>query len=385
MRAAQGSGRRAREGGHALIVPRFELDRWVHHYQDSNVPHDLSGSTGPVWTFAEVLELGGRGVDWLADIPASYSKVEGEAELRHAVATAEGVRPDDVQITTGASEALTILTAALAQPGGNVVAPDPGYAPFGALATIFGMETRRYPLTPENHFLPRVEDFGRLVDNGTVMVILNSPHNPTGACLGREEIEAGRSAAERVGAAVVVDQVFHPISHGAPPLEPLASKGMIVVGDLSKALSLPGPRIGWIVDTDATRRDSYFDLRAFFTLTSSPLSERVAIIALQNRTKVLDRCQRIAEVNLASLSRFVEGLGDRLGWVRPTGGLTAFPWLRGIAESRTWCKETANRGVLLAPGDCFGRPAHFRIGFGASEPSAFDAALEVLGSALPEA
>ncbi len=57
---------------------------------------------------------------------------------------------------------------------------------------------------------------------------------------------------------------------------------------------------------------------------------------------------------------------DKLGWVRPRGGLTAFPWLNDGSDTREFCVEAADRGVLFAPGDCFEMPDHFRLGFGVS-------------------
>ena len=56
-----------------------------------------------------------------------------------------------------------------------------------------------------------------------------------------------------------------------------------------------------------------------------------------------------------------------LGWVPPTGGLTAFPWLLSEENARPFCEALTARGVLVAPGDCFEVPAHFRLGFAAAE------------------
>ncbi len=64
-------------------------------------------------------------------------------------------------------------------------------------------------------------------------------------------------------------------------------------------------------------------------------------------------------------------------WMRPQGGMTAFPWLNSGEDSRAFCTEAAQQGVLLAPGDCFSMPAHFRLGFAASGEQ-FPRALERL-------
>jgi DNA-binding transcriptional MocR family regulator len=57
---------------------------------------------------------------------------------------------------------------------------------------------------------------------------------------------------------------------------------------------------------------------------------------------------------------------DVLGWIRPQGGMTAFPWCLNGEDTRPFCQAATERGILLAPGDCFDVPSHFRLGFGAS-------------------
>jgi DNA-binding transcriptional MocR family regulator len=69
---------------------------------------------------------------------------------------------------------------------------------------------------------------------------------------------------------------------------------------------------------------------------------------------------------------------DVLGWIRPRGGLTGFPWLMSGEGTRPFCQAAAERGILLAPGDCFEVPSHFRLGFAASGDR-FDTALDRLG------
>lgn len=360
-----------------MEIPPFELDHWMHEHATRNVPYDLSGSTGPVWHTRDVLELAALGPEALSDVSQTYSSADGSVELREAVAAVHGASADDVQITTGASEALAILTAAHGRPSGNVVVPDPGYPPFGALADIFGMEARRYPLSRERHYELDVEAVQRLIDERTTMVIVNSPHNPTGACVGGDELSALHEAARRVGAVLVLDRVFHPVYHHVAPPPDLPGESTVVVGDTAKALALAGLRIGWIVDREPRRRRTYFDLRAYFTLSSTPLAERLATVAVTRRERVLERTRSVAARNLRTLTGLM-ARSDRLRWVPPAGGLTAFPWLVGLEDARPFCRRAAERGVLLAPGDCFGHPAHFRIGFGSNEPDVFAAGIEVL-------
>lgn len=366
-----------------MSTPRFDLDHWMHECEDREIKYDLAGSTGPPWTVPDLLALDGLDPGRsLEGASLGYSSVEGTGELRAAIAEASGVGPADVQVTTGASEALAILVAAHRREGGNVVVPDPGYPPFAALSHIFGMEVRRYPLVEARGWAIDGAAARRVVDGDTALVIVNSPHNPTGACATPGELDGLERLAAEVGAVLVVDQVFHPVYHTAHPPEPLASRRVVVVGDTSKALALPGLRVGWIVDVDPERRRPYFDLRAYFTLSGVPLAERLAALAVRHRETILERTRDVATRNRRVLTDFVARHEDRLAWATPQGGLTSFPRLRDGGDARAWCRAVADEGVLLAPGDCFGHPAHFRLGFGATEPGAFLKGLEMLGGVL---
>ena len=87
---------------------------------------------------------------------------------------------------------------------------------------------------------------------------------------------------------------------------------------------------------------------------------------MRNHDVILKRTREAARRNLQLLEGFMAEHSDVLGWVRPAGGLTAFPWLLSGENTRPFCQALVERGVLLAPGDCFEMPTHFRLGFGAS-------------------
>ncbi|MEM7352629.1 MAG: pyridoxal phosphate-dependent aminotransferase [Acidobacteriota bacterium] len=367
-----------------MNIPRFELERWMHHYEADPPRHDLSGSTGPYWTVAEILDLDPGARETALAAPVIYAPTNGSEALRQEVAAHIGAAADDVLITTGASEALSILVAAHARPGANVVLPDPGYPPFAHLADVFRIEPRPYRLSRETQFRLDPERIADLMDHDTVLVIVNSPHNPSGDCASRDEILALQAAAASHGATLVVDQVFHPIYHRAEPLRADDLEGAVVIGDMSKALSLAGLRIGWITDRDAKRRQAYFDLRGFFTLSGLPLAEHLATVALRHSDRIVERAQGVASENLRALEGVLEGHADKIDFVPIRGGLTVFPWFRQAIDTRPFCRNLAEAGVLAAPGDCFGRPDHFRLGVGAPSAADYQEAMQVLDGALEQ-
>jgi len=356
-----------------MELPPFLLDQWIAQKNAANSPieYDLASSTGPVWTLRELLALSQEDeLEALLDTRVSYTSAAGSPALREAIAALEGVDADHVQVVTGAAEALLILFFLAAEPGANVVLPRPGFPANAALAQSLGIAVRYYTLRAEDGFRVDSGDIRRLVDHNTRLLLVNSPHNPTGAVLSDDEMRDLHDFCVERGVQFVADQVYHPIYHGPETQSAARLPHATVIGDFSKALCLSGLRMGWMIDRDAHRRERYHIARNYFTITGNVFGERLAVLALRHSQSIYARASRVAARNLAVLDRLFTEYEGFLQWFRPRGGMTAFPWLAdappGAAGTREFCKRLAQRGVLVAPGDCFGQPSHFRVGFAAS-------------------
>src|SRR5438477_1324934 len=234
----------------------FLLDQWIERKfsADWRITDDFSSSAGPSWTVGEVLELAGaRSIEELSTIPVIYPSAAGCLELRLAISEVEGVSPEDVQIVTGAQEGLAVILFTAATPGANVVLPHPGFPPFTALPRGFGLEVRHYHLRPENGFQIDVDEVNGLVDDRTVLVLVNSPHNPSGAVVTEDTRRSLHDFCAGRGIQFVCDQVFHPNYYHGDVSTAATLPAATVVGDFSKALCLPGLRVGWIADRNHDR------------------------------------------------------------------------------------------------------------------------------------
>jgi aspartate/methionine/tyrosine aminotransferase len=353
------------------------LNAWLneHHFSTPPVTYDLGASTGPVWTLQDLLALDdGDTLGRLLASDLSYLHSAGRRDLRHALAAMAGVEADQVQVTTGGAEALWILFLLAAEPGANVVVPQrPSFPTFHEAPAALGMETRPYAMPPERDFAIDLAELYRLVDRNTRMIVVNRPHNPTGAVIPDPQLEELHDFAVERGVQLVVDEVMHPIYHGPAPASASRLPGATVVGDFSKAMCLSGLRLGWMVDRDRERLSAYEHARSYFTVSSASLSEALAPIAVEHRDAIYSRAQTTADRNLRRLDEFFDAHAERFAWVRPRGGLTCLPWLPSGESANTLCHAAAAGGVLLAPGDCFGAPQHFRVGFGATDEGFADA------------
>lgn len=357
----------------------FLLDAWLDQYEHG-IEFDLAASTGPRWTVADILALGDHASRHrFLNHDLVYSRVAGADSLREAIAEMQHVPAESVQVVTGASEGLLALMWLAAEPGANVILPLPGFATFSALPQSLGLETRFYAVRRENGFRIDLDEITRLADSKTKLILINSPHHPTGATIGDGEMEALHDFSAERGIQLVSEEVYHPIYHGRQTQSAARLPHATVVSDLSKALSLPGVRVGWIIEHDARRRQQYWTARAYFTICSATPGEILAEIAIRNRDAVLGKTQEVAARNLRLLERFMADHRDVLGWIPPQGGMTAFPWLVSGENARPFCQAAAERGILLAPGDCFESPPHFRLGFAAAGDN-FSKALDRVGT-----
>jgi aspartate/methionine/tyrosine aminotransferase len=357
----------------------FLLDAWLDQYEH-DIEFNLGASTGPTWAVSDILALTDDATRHrFLNHNLVYSRPAGADSLREAIAEMQRVPVEAVQVVTGASEALVALMWLAAEPGANVIIPLPGYAPFSALPESLGLETRFYRLRRENAFRIDPDEIKRLADSKTRVILINSPHHPTGATIGDGEMEALHDFAAGRGIQLVSEEVYHPIYHGRQTKSAARLPHATVIGDLSKAFSLPGVRTGWMIEHDAQRRQQYWTARSYFSICNTTTGEILSEIAIRKRDVVLGKTQETSTRNLKLLERFMADHRDVLGWIPPQGGMTAFPWLVSGENARPFCQTAAERGILLAPGDCFDTPSHFRLGFAAAGDN-FSKALDRFGA-----
>jgi aspartate/methionine/tyrosine aminotransferase len=357
----------------------FLLDAWLDQYEH-DTEFNLAASTGPAWTVNDILALADHETRHrFLNHKLAYSRPAGSQTLREAIAEMQDVPVEAVQIVTGASEALLALMWLAAEPGANVVLPLPGFTTFSALPESLGLETRFYRVRRENGFRIDPNEIKHIADSKTKLILINSPHNPTGATAGDDELEALHDFAAERGIQLVSDEVYHPIYHGRPTQSAARLPHATVIADLSKAFSIAGVRTGWMIEHDARRRQQYWTARAYFSISNTTTGEILSEIAIRKRDVVLGKTQEVATRNLDLLERFMADHRDVLGWIPPQGGMTAFPWLVSGENARPFCQAATEHGILLAPGDCFDAPPHFRLGFAAAGDN-FSKALDRFGT-----
>lgn len=326
---------------------------------------------------------GNQTLNQLLDLPLGYCEARGTLALRTAIAeTYADCGPDNVLVTTGAIEANYLLFNTLLEPGDHVVAPYPAYQQLYSVPRAIGCDVSLWEVGPATNYRYDVGALERLLRPNTRLIVVNTPHNPTGAMLSPAEVRHIYDLAESVGAIVLGDEAYRwlEVQGGAPFAPPMFEHGQlgISVGTVSKPFGLPGLRIGWIVaPTEVT--ESCWGARDYVSLSPGKLNDAIAQLAFKFRRQIIERNTEIITANLASASAWVAEHSDVLSWTPPRGGLLALLRYNLSIDSRELADLLATEyGVMLAPGSAFGLERHLRIGLG-QDPPVFRAGLAAAG------
>ena len=338
-----------------------------------------------------------RLLETLLDTSLGYSEASGSLALRSALAETyrgeEGdsrpCEPENILVTTGAIEANFLLLNVLLDPGDHVVAVNPAYQQLNSLPRAIGCDLSLWKVgRDDGGYTFDLDELERLVSSRTRLILINTPHNPTGAVLSPEELRRVYELAESVGAWVLCDEAYRWLE--VPGEEPLArpvyelGASGISVGTLSKPFGLPGLRTGWMAAPAAVVRECW-RMRDYTSLSPGKLNDALAVLALRHREKIFARNREILAENLSAAGGWFEERREYLSWVSPRGGLLALMRYHGLPISSLELADrlSEERGVMLAPGSAFGFEGHLRIGLG-QRPDIFAEGLRRAGELLDE-
>lgn len=359
-----------------MRIEPFALERWMTTWE-TEVSYDLAESGIQPMSVNQLAALTGEEdrIARLLDEPLLYSEATGTIELRKIIADLyEDTNPENVLITTGAIEANFLLFNSLLIQGDEVIVVDPCYQQLASVPKALGCVVKQWKLTPENGFRYDLDELRGLITTKTRMIVINTPHNPSGAILTDDELDQVYALAESAGAWVLSDEAYRWLTLPDQPkcAGPARDRGDsgLSVGTLSKPFGMPGLRIGWLVAPAEVVRECWW-FRDYVTLSPGYLNDRLAQIVLQHRETLMQRTRSIATGNLAFVEQWIREREGLIDWVRPQGGLLGLLCYQMNVPSAELADNLArDASVMLAPGSAFGHEYHLRIGFGA-DPDRF--------------
>lgn len=372
-----------------MKIETFEMER-LQSTWENRVAWNVSESGVHPLRVEEVADTDADRAALLA-LHLGYSQTNGTPELRAAIAAMyPGATPDNIEVTSGGSEANCIALLHLVEPGDRVVVMTPNYMQVRGLARALGAIVEHWPLVedaeaPNPRWRPDLDRLGRLTASGARAIMICNPNNPTGACLTTDELESICIIAARAGAWIISDEIYRgaEIDNTETPTIWGRYDKVIVTSSLSKAYGLPGLRIGWVVAPPATV-ESLWAVHDYTTIGPAAASDLLANITLRlpRRSRVIARTRGIIRTNYPIVRKWIERRAPLLSHIPPQAGAIVFVRYRHPINSTALITRLRDeKSVLVVPGDHFEMDGYLRIGFG-SDPTHLEGSLERIGEML---
>ena len=375
----------ASEGAYQVLAKAQELER-----QGRDIIHLEIGQPD----FQTFLNISQAGIQAILSGQTRYTPPIGMRELREIIAQDAGSRrgmvvdPDQVVVSPGAKPNLFFPTMALVEEGNEVIYPNPGFPTYEAMIGVAGGRPVPVPLLENNQFSFDLDVFDRLISKRTKMIILNSPGNPTGGIIPREDLDHIAEAARKFDCWVLSDEIYARIVYDGLMADSIAvlpgmGERTIIMDGFSKTYSMTGWRLGFgIMPRDLAEKVSLLLMHSVgSTAQFTQLAGIEAITGPQDQVDmVVSEYQKRRDLIVAGLNR-LPGFNCQ----NPQGAFYVFPNIKGLKKSSQevadWFLEEC--GVAVLPGTAFGTfgEGYLRFAY-ANSAENIQKALDQLGELL---
>ena len=308
-----------------------------------------------------------------------YGPPFGLPQLREAIAADVTKRKgfhasaDRVVVTPGAKPIMFYALLALAEPGDEVIYPDPGFPIYESMTRFAGAKAVALPLRQEHEFRADLDELESLITPRTKLLVINSPANPTGGLFTREDLQRIAELALRHDLVVLADEIYGRIVHDGEHLSIASLDGMaertIVLDGFSKTYAMTGWRLGYAIVPEPLL-SAYSLLIINSVSCTSAFSQIAAVDALTGPQDSVDAMVREFR---ARRDLVVEGLNaiPGISCLSPAGAFYVFPNVSGTGLSGSEFADRLLRdpGVCVLSGTAFGQVGrdHIRISYANSQ------------------
>lgn len=294
-----------------------------------------------------------------------YGPAAGLPELRQAIAEYAGrfrgvkFTADQVVVAPGAKPIMAFAMLALVEPGDEVIYPNPGYPIYESMINFLGGQAVPIRLREERQFRLDAEELANLVNRRTKLIVINSPHNPTGGVLTREDLALIARTAVEHDVWVLADEVYSEIVYDGRFVSisqfPELENRLIVLDGFSKTYAMTGWRVGYGI-MPALMAEQLAKIQTNLNSCTATFSQRACLDAL---TGPRDEVEAMIAEFRRRRDFIVVGLNQLPGFrcATPQGAFYVFPNVEGTGID---CQVLANRlleeqGVACLAGTCFGK------------------------------
>ena len=315
-----------------------------------------------------------------------YASSEGETDLKEAISEKEkkinnvDIRPENIVVTQGLSEAIQMLTAAIVEKDDEILIPGPTYPPYMSYVQFFEGKPVPYKTVEAEGWQPDIDDIRKKISKSTRAIVIINPNNPTGALYDEKTIKEIINVAAEHELLVLSDEIYDRITYEKKFLSTsFIAKDYPVVGlnGFSKAYLMTGWRLGYIYFHDSSERlkelKQCVEKETRIRLSANTPVQKAGATALKGpQDHIRELVNQLRERRDYTLKRL--GEIDGISCSRPEGAFYIFPRIEGIGSR--WKNDMDfvldvlnNTGDLLVPGSGFGKTdgsGHVRAVFCAS-------------------
>lgn len=346
----------------------FKLERYfaAHEFKTR---YFLSGSDCEPLSLQELLALGDAdSLRLWENLTLGYTESAGHPLLRQEIAQLyQKVQADDVLVVTP-EEGIFITMNTLLSAGDHVIAAFPGYQSLYEVARAIGCQVTLWTPQEGTEWRFDLAWLKEQIRPNTKLLVINFPHNPTGALPSQADFAAIVRLAEERDIILFSDEMYRLLEHDPRDRLPSAAdldEKAIALSGMSKTFGLAGLRLGWLACRDQVLLSQIAGYKDYTTICNSAPSEILALLALRAKERIIVRNLKIIRHNLALLEPFFARHAGRFSWVRPRAGTIAFPRMLAGDASAFCAALREGPGILLLPGEVYEDSGnHFRIGFG---------------------
>ena len=304
-----------------------------------------------------------------------YTSHAGLPALRERIAASYpqlGLTPERVITTAGSQEALYLALMTLVDEGDEVLLPDPGFVAYPTIVRMAGGQPAYYRLPAAQDFGFDVDEFRRSLTPNTKVVVCISPSNPTGRTISREHLAAIAAALSGTDVHVISDEIYLELYYSTQSPDSIASfyPNTIVIGGVSKSLSMTGWRLGWLGGDDDFIKMALV-LHGYVTTCASTISQK-AVLAGAWTAEAESARQEARDIFRDRRDYLLDLIRNqlKLSAVTPDGAFYTMVNTSAFGSSMKVAEALLEQGVITVPGSAFGRESEgfLRVSFCADKP-----------------
>lgn len=334
---------------------------------------NLSHSCAQTMTLAELIQLANTGFE---NVLLDYAPLFGSEALRAAICnyyqqynpSNEGLSANDVLTFCGGQEALAAIYQTVLKPKDEVVVFSPCYPSLITMAERIGCSLKVIKLKEENAWQFDITEVEAVMSEQTKLIVLNSPHNPTGSVINTKLSEQLLALAIKYQCYLIADEVAQGSNYNQYPLNHhyLSYDKAISVGVMSKSLGLAGIRVGWLITKNQAWLAQLAAVKAAGSICISAVDQALALSAFENSNKIIGKNNQLIKENIEQVNIFIKEYSHLFQWIEPKAGMLALVKYLGNEGVESLSQSLANKyGVLILPSRLFGLSGNFfRLGLG---------------------